>query len=389
MAPNHLMDWELLRYTDRLSVPPLVEALFAVLLATPGRPLPARTREVLEAADDAAYAAALAELEPHKVFPLLDHQLAQLGLDGLVPAPSRERIAETHRRVRALNMMHVLAAAAALKAAGEVGEPLLVMKGLLFADSYYPAFSTRPMGDVDLVALPGRGDALFALLERAGFRRVEVDMPQDHAALYVGPQGTKCDAHRGLPMFDGQDLSALTRPHELNLVRGVRVLCFEPNAMLAHLVTHCHGHQRDLGFVLLWLIDVAIVLRRHGAEIDPDRVRAILLSGEERARGAASTGAARYGLFLRILGLLRGAGEALGPALAERALSVPPLTLGEVLRQRRITPWKLPAPRGWLRLAVHVLDLRENTYRPEVEPLDLLLWPLDRLNMRLARRFAR
>lgn len=387
MAANHLMDWELLRYTDRLSVPPLVEALFAVLLATPGRPVPARVRALMEAADEAAFAAALDELEPHKVFPLLDHQLEQLGLDGAVPPASRERIRATHRRVRALNMLHVLSAAAALKAAGEAGEPLLVMKGLLFADSYYPAFSTRPMGDVDLVATPGRGDALFALLERAGFRRVEVGTPQDHAALYVGPQGTKCDAHRGLPMFEGQDFAALTRPCELNLVRGVRVLCFEPNAMLAHLVTHCHGHQRDLGFVLLWLIDVAIVLRRHGADIDPDRVRDILLRGEERS--ALSTGAARYGLFLRILGLLLGAGEVLSPALAERALSVPPLTLGEVLRQRRITPWKLPAPRGWLRLAVHVLDLRENTYRPEVEPLDLLLWPLDRLNMRLARRFAR
>jgi hypothetical protein len=384
------MDWELLRYTDRLAVDPLVEALFGVLLATRELPISAAAQAALEAADEPAFAAALDELEPHKIFPLLDHQLEALGLAELVPATARARLAAVRRQVRALNMLHVLSAAAALKAAADAGESLLVMKGLLFADGYYPEFSTRPMGDVDLVALPGRGDALFALLERAGFRRVEDGWAQEHAALYVGPQGTKCDVHRVLYLFEGQDFAALTRPIELELVRGVKVLRFEANAMLAHLVTHCHGHHKDLGFVLLWLVDIALVLRRHASEVDPDRVRELLLSGEDSGDPLAPrTGEARYGLFLRMLGMLLAQGEVLGPVLTARALGVPPLTLGEVLRQRRMMPWRLPSAWGWLRLAVHVLELRKNEHRPEVAPLDLVLWPLDRLNTRLARKFAR
>jgi hypothetical protein len=383
------MDWQLFRYPDRLSVSPLVAALFGVLLATPGRPISAAARQALAGASERDYEAALVELEPHKVFPLLDHQLGLLGLSALLPAKVQERLANVRRQVRALNMLHVLTAAGALKAASDAGESLLVLKGLLFADSYYPDVSTRPMGDIDLVAMPGRGEALFALLERAGFRRVEEEVPQEHAALYVSPQGMKCDAHRAMHMFDGEDFEALTRSIELKLVRGVHVRCFEPNAMLAHLVTHCHGHHLDLGFVLLWLIDVALVLRAHAREVDPDRVRHILLSGEESLTPTRPTGEARYGLFLRILGMLRAAGEELGPALSERARSVPPLTLGEVLRQRRIVPWRLPSARGWLRLAVHLLHLRKNEHRPEVAPLDLVLWPLDRVNSDLARRFAR
>jgi hypothetical protein len=383
------MDWELIRYTDRLTVAPLVDALFDVLLATPALPISAAAREALAEADERSFAAALDELEPHKVFPLLDHQLEALGLAEQLPPRARARIATVRRQVRALNALHALSTAAALKAAVTAGEPLLVMKGFLFADSYYPEFSTRPMGDVDLVALPGHGEALFALLERAGFRPLENDHPQEHARLFAGPHGMKCDAHSALHMFDRQDFMALTRPIELSHVRGVRVLCLEPNAMLAHLVTHCHGHHKDLGFVLLWLIDIALVLRRHGREVDPDRVREILLSAEENPAATVLTGDTRYGLFLRILGLLLAAGEVLGPALTERAHSVPPLTLGEVLRQRRIVPWHLPSARGWLRLAAHALDLRKNEHRPEVAPLDLVLWPLDRLNTRLARKFAR
>lgn len=371
------MAWDFVRYADRFAVEPLVDALYRLLLATRERPPSAEVLRTLSNADETAFRKAMVVLTPHKVFPLLRHQLTVFALRDELPAEVSHHLDEVHRQVRALNMLHLLSAATALKATTARNEPVLLLKGLLFADSYYPDFNTRPMGDIDLVSRPGRASVLFEILERAGFRRDEQAMYQEDAVLYVSPQGVTCDAHSVLRMFAHESFEAITRPVELKFVRGVSALELEPNAMLAHLVVHFAGHYDEIGPVLLWLIDCAFVLRRAGNDVDPDRVRAILRSDH------------LYGVFLRILGLLLASGEPLPAPLRERAASVPPFTLGEVLRQRRITPWGLPFPKGWARLVAHKLSLHRAQRRPEVEPLDLVLWPVDALTARVTPYLAR
>jgi hypothetical protein len=354
----------------------LTESLFALLLVTPERgPTPA-ARKALEQASPESFAQALDALAPHKVFPLLSYQLGQLGLLDKLPEEARARLEEVHDDVRARNGLLLLTLARILRMVAARGESVLLLKGILFADSYYPDFSTRPMSDIDLLAVRGRDDALFALLEEAGFRPSLHHTVQEHSITFMNRDGVFCDAHRTLPMFVSEPWHRIRAEAELSRVRGVKVLALEPNAMVAHLVAHMHGHAPDLGFVLLWIVDLAFVLRRFAGQLDLARIRK--LAGSEGA----------WALFLRIVRLLEHHGEPIEGTLSHAARTLPPLTVAGALRQRRITPWGLPAPLGWLRLFAHQVGLHHSE-RPVPCLPDLVLWPLDELSKAMAPPLSR
>lgn len=308
---------------------------------------------------------------------LLAHQLEALGLLESLPPVTRARLRAAEREVRALNTLLFVSAASILRAVQASGEPPLVLKGLLFADSYYPQPSARPMSDIDLVAQQGREVALFEALEGLGFARSAEHAASPDGVTFMDSRGLICDAHTRLRIFDGIPWSELTEPRTLTKLRGVSVLALAPDAMLAHLAVHMHGHLREIGLVLLWLVDIAFVLRKHGARLDVDSVRA--LCRDEAA----------FCLLLRALRLLERHGERLPPAWARRAAGLLPLTLPAVLRQRRITPWGIPRPKGFMRVLAHRAALRRYERFPLPHASDLVLWPLDELSLRAAPHFVR
>ena len=346
-------------------VNPLLHPLFE-LLFTGERNLSAASLAALTRASAERWTHALDVLAPHKVHPLLTYRLSAMGLLDGVPREPRERLVALHAEVRARNTGLLITLASVLRAAAARGESLLLLKGILFADSYYPDPSTRPMSDLDLVAVPGRDEALFALLEEAGFRPSLHHVVQAHSVTFLNREGVFCDAHRSLPLFANQPWSELACPIALQRVRGMRALALEPNAMIAHLAAHMATHAPDLGFVLLWIVDLALVLRRAGQALDAQRIRRLV--GSARA----------WALLLRIVRLLESVGEVLPRQLTRPARVVPPLSLGAVLRARRMVPWGLPAPLGWARLAAHRLGIHRSE-RPAPAPLDLVLWPADAL----------
>jgi hypothetical protein len=329
------------------------------------------------AGDEAAFEAALRALAPHKVGPLLRYQLAQAGLLDAIPSAARARLDEVHAEVQRLNRMLFLCAAQALRAAERRDASPCLLKGLLFADSYYPDPATRPMGDMDLVAPPGRSRALHEALEEVGFARVLDHVVQDHAVAFLNAQGVACDAHAYLEMFPDADWARITRPWSLRRLRGVTARALEPHTLFSHLALHMHGHSRELGLVLLWLLDIAFVLRRHGAEIDVLAVRAQIQEP------------AAWALLLRVLGLLSQHGEPLPAPWGPHVRKVPPLSLGAVLRARRVTPWGLPGPLGWARLCAHGLSLRDYSHRAAPELLDLCLLPFDLLQEQVSPHLVR
>lgn len=355
---------------------PLIDSLFSLLITTPERGLnPLVRREIAESGAD-TFQRALAALAPHKVFPLLSYRLQEHGLFDGVPADSQRALRELHDEVRARNALFLLTLARILRMLATRGETVLLFKGILFADSYYPDFSTRPMSDIDLLAVRGRDEELFATLGDAGFRPSLHHSVQEHSITFMNREGVFCDAHRTLPLFDSLPWHKVWRETELKRVRGVPVLALEPNAMLAHLVSHMHGHAPDLGFVLLWIVDLTFVLRRFAGELDFKRVRKLL--GSDSA----------WALLLRMARLLDSAGEPVAPALLHAGRLLPPLTVGTALRQRRITPWGLPSALGWARLAAHQLGLHRSE-RPLPRLPDLVLWPYDELVERVAPPLAR
>jgi hypothetical protein len=355
----------------------LLEALFTLLLTTRERGLAPRTRAIIAGASEASWRRAVTVLAPHKVFPLLSHQLRAFDLFEGLPASAQEPLRAMHEDVRNRNALLMLTLARILRLLKERGESVLLLKGILFADSFYPDFATRPMGDIDLLAVRGRDEALFEILAEAGFRPSFHHAVQEHGITFMNREGVFLDAHRTLPLFVAEPWHRIRREVELARVRGVPVFALEPNAMVAHLVAHMRGHGPDLGFVLLWIIDLALVLRKYGSELDLPRVRKLI--GSEDG----------WALLLRLAGLLQSAGEPLPRALVRAARTVPALSLSTVLRQRRIHPWGLPRALGWARLVAHQLGLHRAEERPTPELGDLVLWPLDELSERIALPLAR
>ncbi len=355
----------------------LLEALFALLLTTRERGLSARVRAILGAASEEEWLRAVALLTPHKVYPLLSYQLRSFGLFEALPQAARETLSAMHDDVRNRNALLLLTLARILRVMGNRGEQVLLLKGILFADSFYPDFSTRPMSDIDLVAVRGRDEVMFSILEELGFRPSFHHAVQEHSITFMNREGVFLDAHRTLPLFVSEPWHRIRREAELTRVRGVSVFALEPNAMIAHLVTHMQGHSPDLGYVLLWIVDLALVLRKYGSELDLSRVRKLI--GNEDG----------WALLLRLARLIQSAGEPIPATLAKAARTVPPLSLSMALRQRRIHPWGLPGPVGWARLLAHQLGVHRSENRPMPELPDLLLWPLDQLSERMAPPLAR
>lgn len=355
----------------------LNQSLFTTLLATPATGLAPVHRARLEAASEQELTAALDALLPHKVAPLLCYQLKQLGLLERLPTLVQERLEQAGRATQGTNMLLVLSAATILRAKQQLGEPPLLLKGILLADSYYPELYTRPMSDIDLVAAPGHFEALRTLLESMGFQRDPDAIDGEHSVTYLDGRGVICDAHARIQEFVGFDWSELSRPCELQRFRGVSAQTLTPEAMLAHLSLHMYGHRPEIGLVLLWLIDIAFVLRRHGHELSLPRVRALC-----RNDGA-------FALLLRTLGLLERHGEVLPAQLSSQARGALPLTLGSILRQRRFTPWGLPGARGLLRVIAHRLSLKHYDRFPEPHASDFLLWPIDELCARVSPLLVR
>jgi hypothetical protein len=322
----------------------------------------------------------LDDLEPHKVYPLLAHRLSEHGQLALLPPEVRARLLTVQREVLKLNGLLFLAAARLLQTAQALGTEPLVLKGLLFADSYYPELATRPMGDIDLVAAPGQAELLHLALARVGFERVLDHVEQDHAVAFANAQGVSCDAHAYLEMYPDAAWEGITRPTSLRRVRGVTVRALEPNVMVGHLMLHMHGHLRELGLVLSWLLDLVFVLRRHGSELDPGALRGWIEDDEA------------WAFFLRVLGLLERHGETLPVnliSLGADAQRLPSPTLASVFRARRTTPWGLPGVYGYLRLLAHHLALRDYGSRQTPAVTDLCWLPFDQISTHLSTRVAR
>lgn len=355
----------------------LHRSLFATLLATPSRGLAAEQRAVLTSAGENQLMAVLDALLPHKVAPLLAYQLKQLGLLTNLPAAVQARLLQAQRDTQSMNMLLFVTAASILGAKQKLLEPPLMLKGILLADSYYPELYTRPMSDLDFVAAPGRFEALTGLLAELGFQPDPEAIDSPHSVTYLNARGVVCDAHVRIQEFVGFAWDALSRPCALKRFRGVEALTLVPDAMLAHLALHMHGHMPDIGLVMLWLLDIAFVVRRHAAELDLAHVRALC-----RNDGA-------FALLLRTLRLLARHGEVLPEAMLKQARRALPLTLGSILRQRRFTPWGLPGPRGLARVLAHRLALKHYHRFPVPHASDFVLWPIDALCLRVSPLLVR
>lgn len=342
----------------------LVHDLWSIALRAPESPPDPGAAHGLRLAEPEHWVAALQQLAPHRLSPLLAWQLERSELISAAPPSVQQGLGQALAEQRRTGPRNMLALGGLLAQAHQRQLPLLVIKGAVLADSLYPDPATRPMSDVDVVAAPEDADRLFALLEETGWKRV-LDREQPEARYYESPLGTLCDAHCRFRLFEHYAREQVMQPYRFQRLHGAQCLTLTPDAALAHLAAHLHGHVLEVGPVLLWLVDIYLHTRAHAAHLDAQRVEQYL-------------DPTPFDYLLRVLAMGQRYGVATPPSFEPAVRGVRPLSLPGLLRSRRTVPWQLSRPRGWLRLAAHKSGLRQDKHAaPSLG--DLLLSPVDRL----------
>lgn len=242
--------------------------------------------------------------EAERVAPLLYDLLRER--QG-VPRAALDRL---HRQYRITTLHHVMWSAALAKVAAALAAarlPAIVLKGAMLAGQVYEQPALRPLADLDVLVRRESVTQVLAVLNECGYQHELSDTTSD-LALSVESEmtlqsrtrlGVAVDLHwslfnvpfyrQALPM-DWFWESARPMPGYPG------ALMLGPEALLLHLTAHLALHH--LGEGVLWLCDIAEVLRRYRSEIDwtlvVERARAFHLALALRQtleRAAAELGA--------------------------------------------------------------------------------------------------
>ncbi len=297
---------------------------------------------------------------------LKEHRLHLLFWDGLVDAGLKSVVSEEGRNVFERLRFEGLLQHAEL----EVGlhwatsaitrrQKVIVCKGAMLAQHYYPKRGLRRMHDVDLWLVNPKLQWCRQDLMAAGFfERPEKENPG--ALNFRGAGKVELDVHYEMALFRQLDLEQESRNCSQS---GETYRIFRPEPLVAHLVSHMLGHATRTGFLFCWLIDIALVLRSES--VDFGRVRQLL-----RNDGA-------WAAFLRLLRTFADLGWWKGEvgALRTEIDQARPIDWELLARHRRLASWK--GSRGKLRLARALLHGRERAPAPIPRLFDLLWKPSD------------
>lgn len=215
------------------------------------------------------------------------------------------------------------------------GVPVILLKGPVLAEALYRDPGLRPFTDLDL--LIDRADLPQALqvFSALGYRHLAADRSLEFELAYVGAacfvgakrkaEGLPLDLHWELLTHPGVAPAGVIDTREV-WDRAVKVewwnrpaLALSPEDLLIYLALHWAIHHAFAG--LIWPLDIALLLRRHGAALDWEAVA-------ERARRWRVRGALYFAL--------RGAEERFGAQV--------PVSLMAGLRLRGARP----AAAAWL-----------------------------------------
>lgn len=102
------------------------------------------------------------------IAPLLDFGVGEAS----VPESARQTWATARRGTLFRALLAQDEEASVLRALRDAGVPLVVLKGAVLAETVYPAFGLRPMGDLDLLVWPRDAPLARATLRAIGFEAV-------------------------------------------------------------------------------------------------------------------------------------------------------------------------------------------------------------------------
>lgn len=324
-------------------------------------------KAVLAGAAEPAWQESYETMWLHRLTPIVGYGLKKAGFTDCVPQPLLRGFLRAYEETRAENTVRLLTLDGILKKLTLTGITPTLWKGVVLADSFYPDTGMRMMGDIDFSVAPAELPAFTQVLATLGFTEKPEKATAD--AIYLeNAIGMLCDVHHRVRLFEGKEDICIQGQLQPRHLKAPSITVLEPNAMLVHLIVHLQGHRSEIGPILLWMLDLAFVLREWGDRLECDRIQALL---PDRASWVA---------LLRTLRLLEAEwGEAIPPVLAAAAQTVQPYRLDDILRQCRLAQWGLPRPLGWLRLGASRFMTQRFKDFPQPHLADLLLWPKDLL----------
>ncbi|MDJ0737548.1 MAG: nucleotidyltransferase family protein [Nostocaceae cyanobacterium] len=319
-----------------------------------------KAREKLRDATDLEWEFTLETLRLHRLIPLVFFSLQAHGLTDAVPSPILDKMETEYGKTRVKNTFLLLTLDGLLKAMYERNLHPVLWKGVVLADSFYPAPGTRIMEDIDFAIPASEMEQISAAFKSLGFEP-QHDKDTEDAVYFANQMGIFCDVHHRVRLFEGKESMNLTTNLKPQHVQIISLPVLEPNAMLVHLSVHLDGHRPEIGPMLCWIVDIAFVLRKWGSSLELERIKKLMPDAEH---------------FLSLLRTIRFLeiefNQKPPECLAEVTKYIQPFTLAEVLKQRRLALWGLPHPRGWLRLAASKLGFQLQKSRPELYWSDLL-----------------
>ena len=196
---------------------------------------------------------------------------------GAVPPAVVERLREAHLAisVRLAVSCHVMGTV--LRTLERSATPFLVVKGPAVARALYPSPWLRAFGDVDIIVHQRDWQAVEELVVRMGFapdRDARVPMPPLSGAdvlyerTYRHPSRLALDVHYDDILNCGlatRDVDGFWQRARSIDIEGLPVRTLAPADQLIHLCAHAHYH----GYTrLIWLSDLAFLVRDHADELD-------------------------------------------------------------------------------------------------------------------------
>jgi hypothetical protein len=317
-------------------------------------------------------------LDFHRLVPIVAEVLKARGLEDKVPQRFYQQMLQIQRLSAMAQLANFFWMEKILDAMAREGITPVVWKGIALVNLFYPSVSSRPIGDLDLFVERAEWEKVDSIVTSLGFQRVEngsmlKEATGVEAVLDVAdacnyrkkPENVVLDIHHRCRLFEGQgDIKNLTTGCKPRFLKVDTILVFEPNAMLVHLNRH---RSAKLGYFLPWILDIALLLKTCGSQLDPERLERLLSSRRYRFWVLRTLSFLMHELDVELPVFLRKAAE-----------SVRPYTIAEVLRSCRIRPWGLPRPIGWTRLLAKRVGYPLSNVYPDLQRGDLFLWASDR-----------
>jgi hypothetical protein len=224
----------------------------------------------------------------HGLAPLLHYRSKKAGI-AFPPAAAAAIAADYHASL-ARNTYMYQELARMQGVAGGLGADLLVLKGAHLAARLYPTIAARPMVDVDLLVRREQVPVLVTALTARDYQVVSRE-PRPGARLDFGNQILL--AHRGradygclalhwglldFPYYQQrlrmQDFWERAVPCELP---GMTAKVLDATDLLVYLCAHVALHHQWSR--LIWLCDIALLLRQMGTELNWERSVAVARAG--------------------------------------------------------------------------------------------------------------